>query len=260
MGSVEREAGAERAELLALRTEVEKMRAQHAERDAAERVHVSAYAGSVARREAAEAERDALRAHLCTVLGWAYDVCDQTIQCPQCNAVWWNQPEAINENWHGPGCEIFAAEVASGRSVDVRRGPACEEKLRAVIAEEEGYKDHLRAMHAEAVANEAMAVGLAEVGRLRTALDALRARNVVAESAGVFARFAAQGERDADAVQFAATAAERDNLRAEVERLRAVLRDVAETLRVLPPAFRASYWYIATMDAICGALTPGGAA
>jgi len=36
--------------------------ARHADRDAAERVHLSAYNGSVARRERAEAERDALRA------------------------------------------------------------------------------------------------------------------------------------------------------------------------------------------------------
>lgn len=168
------------AERDALRAEVEGLRAQSAERDAAERVHASAYAGSVVRREAAEQERDALRAHLCTVLGWAYDVCDQTIQCPQCNAVWWNQPEEIHENWHGPGCEIFAAEVASGRSVDVRHAPVCEEKMRAVLAEEQGYRDHLRATHAEAVANEAMTVGLAELerlrGALREALSQLRSR------------------------------------------------------------------------------------
>ena len=103
--------------------------------DAAERLALGRYSNAdasvhalVAEVRRLTAEVDVVRSHLCNVLGWAYEPCDQTVRCPQCGQVWWEQPEAINENWHAAGCEIFAAEVASGRSVDVRRGVACEKR------------------------------------------------------------------------------------------------------------------------------------
>lgn len=49
------------AELATLRAENERLRALHAERDDAERAHLSAYRGACERRETAEVERDALR-------------------------------------------------------------------------------------------------------------------------------------------------------------------------------------------------------
>jgi hypothetical protein len=48
-------------ELAALRAENERLRTRHAERDEAERVHLSTYRGACERRETVEAERDALR-------------------------------------------------------------------------------------------------------------------------------------------------------------------------------------------------------
>ena len=52
------------AEVVALRAENARLRAQHAERDDAERTHLAAYGGACARRERAEEERGALRAEL----------------------------------------------------------------------------------------------------------------------------------------------------------------------------------------------------
>ncbi len=55
-----------------------------------------------------------------------YLPCDQTIQCGCCGATYWNREESISQNWHAEGCRVFAAEVAIGRSEDVRIGPAPE--------------------------------------------------------------------------------------------------------------------------------------
>ncbi|MDO9016576.1 MAG: hypothetical protein Q8S73_38520 [Deltaproteobacteria bacterium] len=79
-----------------------------------------------ARAVAAEAEVARRRALLAGVAEVAFLPCDQTVQCAGCGAVWWSRPEAIEENWHAEGCPVFAAQLAGGVGVDVRRGPAPE--------------------------------------------------------------------------------------------------------------------------------------
>lgn len=61
------------------------------------------------------------RAMLIHALQYAYEDGDQTVQCPECNAVWWDCAEALDEDWHAPGCQLFAARVAAGVSKPVRR-------------------------------------------------------------------------------------------------------------------------------------------
>lgn len=74
-----------------------------------------------------EQVRDALRSvvnlhnHLKEVLPYAMEPCDQTVQCPQCDAVWWGVPEDITEDWHAPGCGIHQARVTVGLSTNVRK-------------------------------------------------------------------------------------------------------------------------------------------
>lgn len=72
------------------------------------------------------AENTLLRKATATLAECCYLPCDQTAQCGECGAVWWDVPEDMDENWHADGCELFAAEVALGKSVDVRKGPAPE--------------------------------------------------------------------------------------------------------------------------------------
>lgn len=55
------------------------------------------------------------------VLESCYLPCGQTIQCAECGAVLWNVLEGVDENWHAPGCGIFAAFLATGQAKDVRR-------------------------------------------------------------------------------------------------------------------------------------------
>jgi len=62
-----------------------------------------------------------LRAMLTHALPYAYEAADQTVQCPECNAVWWDTPEDIDEDWHAPGCQLLAARVLVGVSKPVRR-------------------------------------------------------------------------------------------------------------------------------------------
>lgn len=62
-----------------------------------------------------------LRAALVHALPYCYEVADQTVMCPECDAVWWGVAEHINENWHAPGCKLFAARVLVHQAVDVRR-------------------------------------------------------------------------------------------------------------------------------------------
>ena len=54
-------------------------------------------------------------------LPYCYEAADQTVQCPECNSCWWDVPEAIDEDWHAPGCALLAARVAIGVSKPVRR-------------------------------------------------------------------------------------------------------------------------------------------
>jgi len=60
------------------------------------------------------------------VLPYAYEAADQTVQCPCCNAVWWDVPENIDEDWHAPGCKIQQARVRVGISTSVRKRPPTE--------------------------------------------------------------------------------------------------------------------------------------
>lgn len=76
--------------------------------------------------EALRAENLALREFLKNALPYAYLPCDQTVQCPECNAIWWSCPEDIDEDWHGAGCRLHAARVMVGESRDVRRRDASE--------------------------------------------------------------------------------------------------------------------------------------
>lgn len=75
---------------------------------------------------ALRAENLALREFLKNALPYAYLPCDQTVQCPECNAIWWSTPEDIDEDWHGAGCRLHAARVMVGESRDVRRRDASE--------------------------------------------------------------------------------------------------------------------------------------
>lgn len=61
------------------------------------------------------------RAMLAHALPFCYFAADQTVQCPECDAVWWGVPEELDENWHAPDCLLFAARVAVGQSKNVRR-------------------------------------------------------------------------------------------------------------------------------------------
>lgn len=61
-----------------------------------------------------------LRALLTHALPYAYEAADQTVQCPECNSVWWDVPEDIDEDWHAPGCQLLAARVLVGVSKPVR--------------------------------------------------------------------------------------------------------------------------------------------
>lgn len=70
-------------------------------------------------REAEPAAR--LRAALVHALGYCYAPADQTVMCPECDAAWWRVSEDIHENWHAPGCKLFAARVLAGEAVDVTR-------------------------------------------------------------------------------------------------------------------------------------------
>jgi hypothetical protein len=67
----------------------------------------------------AEGKREPLRAALMHALTYAYEAADQTVMCPECSAAWWGVPEDIHENWHAPGCKLFAARVLVGESLDV---------------------------------------------------------------------------------------------------------------------------------------------
>ena len=67
------------------------------------------------------ADIERLRAMLAHALPYAYEAADQTVQCPECNAVWWDVPEDIDEDWHAPGCQLLAARVLVGESKPVRR-------------------------------------------------------------------------------------------------------------------------------------------
>jgi hypothetical protein len=49
-------------------------------------------------------------------LPYCYEPCDQTVQCPECGATWWDQDEDIDQNWHAEGCKLFAANVLVGLS------------------------------------------------------------------------------------------------------------------------------------------------
>ncbi len=74
-----------------------------------------------ARADAAEARIADLRALLVNALPHCYLAADQTVQCPECNAVWWDCPEDIDEDWHAMGCSLHRARVLVGVSTDVRR-------------------------------------------------------------------------------------------------------------------------------------------
>lgn len=67
----------------------------------------------------AAGKAEPLRAALVHALKYCYEACDQTVMCPECNTAWWGVPEDIDENWHAPGCKLFAAMVLVGLAVDV---------------------------------------------------------------------------------------------------------------------------------------------
>lgn len=69
----------------------------------------------------APSDTERLRELLRHALPYAYEAADQTVQCPECNAVWWGVPEDIDEDWHAPGCQLLAARVLVGESKPVRR-------------------------------------------------------------------------------------------------------------------------------------------
>lgn len=60
-----------------------------------------------------------LLAALMHALPYCYEPADQTVMCPECGAAWWALPEDFNENWHAPGCLLFAARVLVHQAVDV---------------------------------------------------------------------------------------------------------------------------------------------
>lgn len=74
-----------------------------------------------AETEAPAPTLDDLRAALIHALPYCYEPADQTIQCTECDACWWGVPEDIDEDWHAPGCKLFAARVMVGVSKPVRR-------------------------------------------------------------------------------------------------------------------------------------------
>jgi len=59
-----------------------------------------------------------LTEHLKHVLQYAYEACDQTVQCPECSECWWDTDEPIDGNWHAQGCKLYAARVYVGMSTD----------------------------------------------------------------------------------------------------------------------------------------------
>ena len=71
--------------------------------------------------EAPALDIDALRAALVHALPYCYEAADQTVQCPECDACWWDVPEGIDEDWHAPGCKLFAVRVMVGVSQPVRK-------------------------------------------------------------------------------------------------------------------------------------------
>jgi hypothetical protein len=130
---------AEAQRLAAMVAEVERARAAtvtfhgvEAERDAlhvellAARAEIARGADDTAKLIAAREEIARLLAHLRNALSFAYDACDQTVQCPECEAIWWGVPEDIDENWHASGCGLFAARLAVGEAKDIRRSEAAD--------------------------------------------------------------------------------------------------------------------------------------
>lgn len=67
----------------------------------------------------AAGKAEPLRAALVHALKYCYEACDQTVMCPECNTAWWGVPEDIDENWHAPGCKLFAAMVLVGLASNV---------------------------------------------------------------------------------------------------------------------------------------------
>lgn len=80
--------------------------------------------------DAAMVDRDVATQHLRSVLPCVYMAADQTIQCPECLACWWDCAEAVDENWHAPGCVVFATLHYAGLAKDVRRSAVGEEAMR----------------------------------------------------------------------------------------------------------------------------------
>lgn len=79
-----------------------------------------------------EEQRDALdtivllEGFLQSLVSYGYEAADQTVQCAECGAYWWDVSEDINQNWHAPGCKHFAARVHLGLCKDERVDPAPE--------------------------------------------------------------------------------------------------------------------------------------
>lgn len=63
---------------------------------------------------------------LAAALPHCYLAAGQTVQCPECNALWWGCAEELDEDWHAAGCKLHQARVLVGQSVDVRRRTADE--------------------------------------------------------------------------------------------------------------------------------------
>jgi hypothetical protein len=53
-------------------------------------------------------------------LPYCYDPCDQTVACPECGEIWWEQETDMDGNWHSPGCGLHAARVLVGQSNNTR--------------------------------------------------------------------------------------------------------------------------------------------
>ncbi len=73
-----------------------------------------------AENAAVAAKTATLRAAAIEAAKWVWMVCDQTLACPCCGVAWWNTDGAIPDDWHVPGCELYALMVTIGMGTGKR--------------------------------------------------------------------------------------------------------------------------------------------